>query len=80
MECDFKKIVSKYAAENQAEIKTPATYETIFSEKWPAIADKILHLAKRSKVREVKDFLKHNKATIEDGINIYSHNQIQLLS
>ena len=56
-----------------------SSYSSLFSNKWPQIASKLLKICSSSKINEAKEFYNKNKVLIDSG-NIYSPSKCKYTS
>lgn len=66
---DFKTIYEELAQKNLADKENISNCGSLFSTKWPDIAEKIILLGKKKKGSDVKSFLVTHEKLIESGIN-----------
>ena len=72
LEQDFKKIFEDFSSNNYLPQGNPVDYNTLFSEKWPSIAKKVLAKCKKVRIDEVQTFMKTNQKLVDAGkIKIY---------
>ena len=67
MKQDFVAIVKNLVEENKADKSESLNLESIFSKKWPSVADKIVSNSKKKRLKEIKEFLTTHDEVVRKG-------------
>lgn len=64
---DFERKTTHLLNNNIINSNTARSYSSTFSDKWPTLANHIVALCQKSRIKEVKDFMKENESLVVEA-------------